>query len=167
MSGQNNVLVGIVTGAHGLKGEVQVKTFTAEPLNVAKFGQLRLEDNQILSVVHARQARKTDIIVRFGQVVDRNGAELLRGQQLFVTKDQLPDQHDDEYLHIDLIGLKVFNDSGQEIGVLRSIQNYGAGDILDISTHDGPDMMAPFSQDAVKDIDVVGQKIIVNSCFLI
>ena len=156
------ICVGIVTGAHGVKGLVRVKPFTETPEAVAAYGALETEDgSRRLEIEVANRAGKGQLAVRVTGVTDRAAAEALKGERLFVARDKLPAPAPDEFYHADLIGLPVERPTGDPIGTVRAIYDFGAGDVLEIADADGRLVMVPFTHAAVPEIDVAGRRVVV------
>ena len=129
------VLLGRITGVHGLKGEVKIAAFTADPEDVAAYGPLSNADGSItVEIASLRPAGGGAIVARLRGVADRNAAERLRGTELFVPRSVLPpaDADDGEYYHSDLIGLSAISPSGEPLGEIVAVHNYGAGDLLEL-----------------------------------
>lgn len=155
------VLVGAITGAHGVKGEVKVKSFTALPTSIAAYGPLFDESGQrrfeLKLTSKAGDAAKGLLIGRIDGVVDRNAAEALKGQQLFVARGQLPAETDPEEFYLtDLIGLVARNTGGAEIGRVSEVVNYGAGDVLVIDGGPVGAFDVPFATAFVPAVDLAG-----------
>ncbi len=130
------ILLAVIGSAHGIQGAVKVKTFTQSPRSILTYGTLRDEKGQEFSLKFLRLAPPDCLIVTIDGVGNRNQAEALRGTKLYVERAQLPDLPEEEFYHTDLIGLVVQDLEGQDIGHLRAINNFGAGDFLEIV---GPD----------------------------
>ena len=127
------VLVGLITGAHGIKGEVKVRSFTADPEAIAHYSPLETAAGNRITVVKLR-AQKDGFIASLKGVTDRNAAEALRGTELFVPRERLPETAGGEvYIH-DLIGAAVMLKDGVKLGQIVGVENYGAGDLLDVRT---------------------------------
>lgn len=151
---QNPVQMAVIGAAHGIKGEVRVKSFTGDPLALADYGPLYARDGRKFTIVDIRPAN-TMVVVRFKGINDRNAAEALTNTELFVDRSALPDDAaDDEFYHADLVGLKVLDDKGTEIGTVSAVQNFGGGDILEITPAAGHDILVPFSAAAVPEVAV-------------
>jgi 16S rRNA processing protein RimM len=149
-----DILLGVVIGAQGLKGEVKVKTFTESPEKLGAYGALHAKDGRKF-VVNAARASKADIaIVRLDGVSDRNAAEKLKGLELFVARNALPPPDEEEFYHADLIGLSAHDMKGRVLGTVSAIHNFGAGDVIAIRRADGGDMFLPFSRAVVPTVDV-------------
>ena len=159
---QAAVLVGVVTGAHGVQGEVKVKSFTAEPRSIGAYGPLRTEDGQQYEIADMRPARADEVILHFSGVDTRNAAEALKGQRLYVARAALPEAAPGEYYHTDLIGLRADTPDGQAIGHISAVLNYGAGDILEIKDANGSKELVPFTDRHVPVVDFVAGRVVVD-----
>ena len=152
---KNPVLLGIVGAAHGIKGEVRVKTFTGDPLALADYGPLHARDARSFEIVDIRPAN-TVVVVRFKGVNDRNQAETLNGIELYADRSALPAEGEGEFFHEDLVGLAARDQTGATIGNVTAVQNYGGGDILELKLADGKEALIPFTHAAVPDVDIAG-----------
>jgi 16S rRNA processing protein RimM len=153
---ENPVQLGTIGAAHGIKGELRVKTFTEDPRGIGGYGPLHLADGRTLTVAGLRPAKDV-VIVRFAQVRDRSAAEALNGEALFVDRSALPEAlEDDEFYHADLVGLTVRDETGEELGRVTAVHDFGAGDLLEIRPASGPSLMIPFTHEAVPEIDIAG-----------
>ncbi len=151
----NPVLLAIVGAAHGIKGEVRVKTFTGDPLALADYGPLRAKDGRGFEIVDLRPA-KTVVVVRFKGINDRNQAEALNGLELFADRETLQPEEEGEFFHTDLVGLAVRDDAGATLGKVTAVQNFGGGDILELKLAGGKEALIPFTHAAVPDVDIAG-----------
>ena len=160
---QNPVQVAVIGAAHGIKGELRVKTFTGDPLALADYGPLHAKDGRAFQILDIRPAG-TVVVVRFKGVSDRNAAEALAGTELFVDRSMLPDDgEEDEFYHADLIGLRAIDAQGHEFGTVVAVQNFGAGDLLEIKIPDGSEaVLVPFTGTTVPTVDVAGGRIILD-----
>ncbi|HVU22385.1 MAG TPA: ribosome maturation factor RimM [Rhizomicrobium sp.] len=156
-----DVLLAAVIGAHGLKGEVKVKTFTETPDSLARYRRLHAKDGRVFTVAHAKAAKSGEAVVTFAEVVDRNTAEALRGVELFVPREVLPEPAENEFYHADLIGLTAMDAEDRVIGKIRAIHNFGAGDIIEIVRGDGDSVMLPFAKDFVPVVDFANSRVVV------
>lgn len=132
MNNLENILVGKIVAPQGIRGEVRVQTYTASPAdfkNLNVFGGVVQKGD--LKFVRLLNPTSTVIIAKIAGVDDRNKAETLRGTELFVNRDSLPELNDGEYYQTDLIGLTVLRDD-KVLGTVDCVQNYGAGDILEL-----------------------------------
>ena len=148
------VLLGAVIGAHGIKGEVRVKTFTLDPESLGAYGPLTTDDGRSLSVSALRSGKPGEVVVRFNEIADRNAAEALKGRQLSVSRSALPAPDADEYYHADLIGLAVEDKEQVALGRLRALHNFGAGDVMEIETPAGGTEFIPFNSAVVLKVEL-------------
>ena len=155
------ILVGRVAGAFGVKGEVRITTFTAEPLAVRAYGKLLREDGAPgLTLLSAREV-KGGVVARVAEVETREQAEALRGLKLHVPRDALPEPDEDEFYLADLIGMSVETSDGQPLGHVRSVRDFGAGDLLEIAPTQGGDAWyLPFTREAVPEVRLADRKLI-------
>lgn len=155
------VLVGVVVGAQGLKGALRVKSFTADPLDIASYGPVEDEAGARRFRLKVTGEAKGTVIASVEGVKDRNAAEALKGTRFYVPRAALPASEDeDEFYHADLIGLPVELADGAALGKVRAVWDFGAGDVLEIARPDGEVMMLPFTKAAVPVVDVKGGRLI-------
>lgn len=163
---QRLVLMGAILGAHGIKGEVKVKSFAAKPADIAEYGPLtdtKHKRSFDLSIVGTGDAVKGVLIGRIAGITDRNAAEALKGVELFVDRDRLPAPDDpEEYYLADLIGLAAFDGKGAKLGEIVSVDNYGAGDLLLVVPADGEGFVVPFAKAFVPVVDVKGSRVVLD-----
>jgi 16S rRNA processing protein RimM len=163
---QRLVLMGAILGAHGIKGEVKVKSFAATPAAIAEYGPLtdtRHKRSFALSIVGTADAAKGVLIGRIAGIADRNAAEALKGVELFVERARLPAPEDpEEYYLADLIGLAAFDGSGARLGEIASVDNYGAGDLLLVVPEDGEGFVVPFAKAFVPVVDAKGGRVVLD-----
>ncbi|MHA6642420.1 ribosome maturation factor RimM [Mesorhizobium sp. A623] len=153
---KNPIQMAVIGAAHGIKGEVRVKTFTGDPLALGDYGPLYAKDGRAFEIADIRPAN-TVVVVRFKNVKDRNAAEALAGTELFVDRSMLPDDGgDDEFYHADLVGLAVKDETGEVLGKVDAVHNFGAGDILEVTLSGRRGVLIPFSQAAVPEVSISG-----------
>jgi len=154
MTKERPILMAKIGAAHGLKGEVRIKPFTGDPLALGDYGPLFDARGTLFEIDGLRPA-KDMVIARLKSVTTREQAEMLNGTELFVERSQLPqDIESDEYYQADLIGMQLRDESGEAYGTVESIQNYGAGDIIEVRKDRRNTFMIPFTQTAVTAIDL-------------
>lgn len=139
--GEKRVTLAAVAGAHGLKGEVRLKLFTDDAEGLKRYPAFDA-NGRSLSLAAIRAAGG-GAIARFREVTDRTAAEALRGTALTVPRAALPPLPEGEYYHVDLIDLPVVDETGAPVGQVIAVENFGAGDVLDIRKADGKTFMAP------------------------
>jgi 16S rRNA processing protein RimM len=153
------VLIGRITGAHGIRGEVKLQSFTAEPEAIAAYGALRTDRGETVAIERLRP-QKQGFIATLKGVSDRNRAEALGGTELFVDRAALPEPRSDEnYVH-DLVGSAAVTRDGTEFGKVVDVVNYGAGDLLEIARPDDKvSILVPFSDAFVPEIDLAAGRL--------
>lgn len=165
-SAEKRVLLGHISTAHGIRGEVLVKTHTVEPGAIASYGALT--DAGGLAPLKLKVLRVTPkgVVARVAGVVDRNGAEALRGRELWVARSAMPEPSEDEFYHADLIGLAAFDEAGKALGTVVGIENYGAGDLVAIRGPGGvATELVPFTKSFVPVVDFAGRRIVVAMAY--
>lgn len=155
--------LGHISGAHGLKGEVRIESYTAVPEDIAAYGVLASEDGaQRFEVLSLRPGKGGAVIARLAGVSDRDAAERLKGVRLYIERARLPEPETDEWYHGDLIGLAAIDADGQKLGDVVSVQNFGAGDLLEIRLADSRKTgFVPFTAECVPHVDVKGGRLTV------
>ena len=126
------VAMGAIIGVHGIRGEVKIKSFTAKPLDIGRYGALVTRGGQTVELHNLRET-KDGVIARIRGVTDRDAAGALRGVDLLLSRAQLPELAEGEFYHADLIGLQAFGADGAVLGSVIAIANFGAGDLLDVA----------------------------------
>jgi len=155
------VALGVISGAHGIRGQVKIKTFTGYAEDIAAYGALqdscgKIYDITVTSVV------KEGIVACVAGVTDRTQAEKLKNKELYIERSRLPAPEEDEYYYTDLIGLEVYTSEQALYGKVVSINNYGAGDIVEIALPAGETALLPFTRATFFQINIKEKKILVN-----
>ncbi|MCQ1569327.1 ribosome maturation factor RimM [Neorhizobium galegae] len=160
---ENPILMATIGAAQGLRGEVRVRTYTADPTALGEYGNLHSEDGRIFEILEIREA-KNIAIVRFRGINDRNAAEALAGLELFIERDNLPDDEleEDEFYYADLEGLEAVDQDGKSYGTVSAVYDFGAGDLLELKGPGRRPALIPFSEAAVLEIDLEGGKIVID-----
>ena len=161
----NLVLVGEFGRAHGLKGEVRLKSHTGDPQAIAEYRPLIASNGKTFSLKNVRTAPggAADLLIAVVDgVTTREASEALNRVQLYVAREKLPPpDEDDEFLLADLIGLAVQNEAGEIIGTVVDVPNYGGGDLLEIApAQKGPTAFLPFTKAFVPTVDIAGKRIV-------
>ena len=160
----NRVCVAQIGAPHGVRGEVRMRVFAEDPAAITQYGTLESEDGtQRFDIVALRPA-KDHFVARLRGVDDRTDAERLTNLELYVARDRLPPPEDDDtFYHADLVGLTVVDRNGATIGTVAAVQNFGAGDLLEINpAAGGAPVLLPFTRQAVPEIDIAGGRIVVD-----
>lgn len=157
------ICIGAIAGAFGVSGEVRLKSFCAEPTDIATYGPLMTEDSSRQFLVTLTRPVAGGLGARIKGVSTKEEADALRGTSLFVHRDRLPSLPDDEFYHADLIGLQAFDTGGLLVGKVTAIHNHGAGDIIEISPpgHKSA-LLLPFSKTIVPNVDIAAGRLIVD-----
>ena len=157
------ICVAQIGGAHGLRGEVKLKSFTADPMAVKDYGPLTTGDGSASFEIEMLRAAKGHLVARFRGIDDRNAAERLANLRLFVPRERLPPPAADEYYHADLIGLCAVTADGTEIGTVAAVHDFGAGDILEVRPQaGGTTIMVPFTAAFVPSVDIANRRVVVR-----
>jgi 16S rRNA processing protein RimM len=147
---ERRVTLAAITGAHGVTGEVRLKLFAASLDSFRRFRAFEAAGRTL--TLNGARVSGAQVIARFAELSDRNAAEALRGTELSVPRDALPPLAAGEHYAHDLVGMAVLTTSGAAVGTVAAVENYGAGDILDIEKPDGSRFMVPFNTDAVPEV---------------
>jgi 16S rRNA processing protein RimM len=158
----DRICVARIGAAHGLRGEVRLNSFTADPMAVTQYGILSDADGTSSYEIESCRPGKGVLIARFKGVADRTAAERLCNIDLYVPRDRLPPPAPGEYYYADLVGLSAIGEDGAQIGTVVAIHDFGAGDLLEIApSAGGPTMMLPFTDAVVPTIDIAGGRLVV------
>jgi 16S rRNA processing protein RimM len=142
MNADRLVTLAVIVGAHGIAGEVRLKVFADD------LSSYKIFNGGALTLKSVRGGTN-GTIARFAEIADRNAAEALRGTELAVPRSALPPLEEGEYYHVDLIGLPAVSSDGEPLGQVVAIDNYGAGDVLEIERPGGKRFMVPMRPEAV------------------
>jgi 16S rRNA processing protein RimM len=148
------ILVGRVAGAFGVKGEVKIAAYTDDPGALVRYRDLKREDGSPGLTLTAGRRHKGALVGRAKEITTREEAEALRGLGLYLARDILPEPDEDEFYLADLIGLRVVDVDGAEIGRIKDVRNFGAGDLLEIAPQTGPTWWLPFTKAAVPEVRI-------------
>lgn len=148
-------------GAQGLKGEVKAKIFTAAPDALPRYGKLHARDGRTFTITAFRPSKQGEAVIAFAEVKDRNTAEALKGTELFVSRDALPEPDEDEFYHADLVGLEARDSEGRVIGKVVAVHNFGASDVIELARDDGDSVHLAFTRETVPVIKIADGYIVV------
>ena len=159
----DRLCVGAISGAFGVKGEVRLKSFCAQPEAIAAYAPLYTEDGNRSFTVKITRAINGGLAARLSGVATKEDADALRGTSLFANRAKLPNLPDDEFYHADLVGLEVFDTGGAPLGTVRAVFNHGAGDILEIHAPGRKTaLLLPFTKAIVPTVDLTVGRIIAD-----
>ncbi|WP_299286553.1 ribosome maturation factor RimM [uncultured Tateyamaria sp.] len=160
---EGRICVGAISGAYGVQGEVRIKSFCAQPDDIESYSPLTTEDGARSFALALIRPMKNGFVARIADVATKEQADALKGVQLFAARDQLPNLPDDEYYYTDLVGIEVFDTGGTSLGHVKSVQNHGAADLLEIHRADATaTVLLPFTQAAVPTVDLASRRIIAD-----
>jgi 16S rRNA processing protein RimM len=155
----NPVTLAVIIGAHGVMGEVRLKLFTED---VEGLRAHKSFNEGALTLTSLRSGN--NIIARFAEIPDRNAAEAARGTELTVPRSALPPLAEGEYYHADLIGLACVSTEGESLGLCVAVENFGAGDVIEVERPDGKRFMVPMKPEAVPEW---GDRIVIDAGFTV
>ena len=160
MTDEPQVTLAAIAGAHGVTGEVRLKLFAEGVESLRRHKQVRV-GGRMLTLSALKSASMP--VARFAEISDRNAAEALRGELVTVPRSALPPLEEGEYYHADLIGLPCVDAGGGELGRVVAVENYGAGDLLEVKRPDGKSSLIPFKPGIA---DLEDGKIVLDPEFL-
>jgi len=157
------ICLGQIGAPHGVRGEVRLHSFTAEPTAIASYGPLETEDGRVFEIESLRPAKHA-LVAKLSDIADRDAAERLANAKLYVPRDRLPEPADaDEFYHADLIGLRAVDDAGRECGTVVAVHNFGAGDLIELRRLDAAQTeLLPFDAATVPEVNVHSGTIVIN-----
>lgn len=160
-STSRRVCVGAVAGAFGVRGEVRIKSFCAEPEAIEEYSPLTDETGAKRYTLRLTRGMKGGFAGRLSGVETREQAEALKGLRLYAARELLPSLPDDEFYHADLVGLEVVDVGGARLGRVKAVHDFGAGDLLEI-TMGGRAVMLPFTREAAPTVDLKAGRIVAD-----
>ena len=162
MVAPERVLLGVVVAAHGIRGEVRLKSFAADPMDIGAYGPLSDEAGTRQWRIEPRAESKGVVIARIEGIGDRNAAEALKGLRLFVDRNALPATAEREWYQADLIGLAVVGKDVRDWGRVLGFHDYGAGSSMEVSGSNGKPVVVPFTRATVGEVDLRQGRIVID-----
>ena len=156
------ICVAAIMGAFGVRGEVRIKSFCAEPSAAGDYGPVETEDGSARYELDLTRPVKGGFAARLSGVTTKEAADRLRGTRLYVGRERLPDLPDDEYYHTDLIGMEVMDTGGAKLGRVKAVLNHGASDLLEVQVPGGAAVLLPFTHDFVPVVDTGRGRLVVD-----
>jgi 16S rRNA processing protein RimM len=156
------ICVGAIAGAFGVRGEVRLKSFTADPGAIADYGPVSTEDGKTEYDISLSRGVKNGLAARLSGVTTKDQAYALRGVRLFLPRASLPSLPDDEFYYTDLIGLPVYDAGGGLLGKVKAVLNHGADDLLEIQRQGGKTALLPFTKSSVPTVDLTAGRIVAD-----
>jgi 16S rRNA processing protein RimM len=159
----DRIVVGTIVGAFGVRGDVRVKSYCADPADIAVYTPLTTDKGQVFRVLVIKGEAPGALVARMEGIETKEEADALRGVSLYADRSRLPRLPDDEFYHADLIGLAVHDTGGKHLGIVRAVVNHGAGDILEIQAPGVADtVLLPFTLAAVPTVDLAARRIVAD-----
>lgn len=156
----DRVILGAIAGAFGVRGEVRLKSFCAEPSDIASYGPLQDAEGRSYTLTLSRPV-KGGYAARLSGVKTKKDADALKGQTLSAAREALPSLPDDEFYHADLVGLEAVDTGGAPMGKVHAVHDHGAGDILELRGK-GPALLVPFTKAAVPTVDLTAGRVVID-----
>lgn len=158
------VLMGTIGTPRGVRGDIRIKTFTESPADIAAYGPLwdkaAARSFQVRVIEEIKS--KDQVVARIEGIADRTAAEGLKGIELYVPRDALPEAEDDTFYYVDLIGLRAETTEGEFLGEVRTVSDFGAGDLLEIGGGPYRGLVVPFTAEVVPEVDLEGGRLVVD-----
>lgn len=158
----DKVCLGVIAGAHGVRGEVRIESFTADPAAITAYGPLSDERGERSLTLELVGESRGQPIARIAGIADRDAAAALKGLRLYVERARLPAPGADEYYHGDLLGLAVEDRDGAPLGVVKGLHEFGAGSVIEVERPSGARIMLPFTRAVVPVIDLAAGRLVVD-----
>jgi 16S rRNA processing protein RimM len=157
------ICLGQIGAPHGVRGEVRLHSFTANPGAIAAYGPLETEDGRVFEIESLRPAKHA-LVAKLSGVADRDAAERLANTKLYVPRERLPEPVEaDEFYHADLIGLRAVDPAGRECGTVVAVHNFGAGDLIELRTPNSAQTeLLPFDAVTVPEVNIAQGFLIVE-----
>jgi 16S rRNA processing protein RimM len=156
------VCVASVAAAHGVRGALRLRSFTERPEDVAAYGPVYDQQGRRLFELQVIGRARGGVLVRIAGIGDRSAAEALRGVELYVARSALPELGSDEFYRADLEGLVVERPDGSRLGTVRSLDNFGAGDVIEVEAEDGRVLALPFDRQTVPMVDLDAGRLVIE-----
>jgi 16S rRNA processing protein RimM len=163
VAGGARVCLGQIGAAHGVRGEVRLRSFTSDPAAITDYGPLETEDGRVLEIETLRPA-KDHFVARLAGIRDRDAASALTNAKLYVPRERLPQTDSaDEFYHADLIGLAAVDQTGRTLGTVVAIHNFGAGDLIEVKPlSGGSSELVPFDVTHAPEVDIASGRIVIH-----
>jgi 16S rRNA processing protein RimM len=157
------ICVGSIGGSYGVHGELRIKSYCAVADDIETYSPLTREDGTGSFTIAIVRPIKSGFVIRMPEITTKEQADALKGVQLFARRAQLPNLPDDEYYHSDLMGLQVLDTGGENLGKVKSVQNHGAGDLIEVQLPDSSaTVLVPFTLAVIPTVDLEAGRIIAD-----
>jgi len=162
MSKSELICVAAIAGAFGVKGEVKLKSFTDVAENCVSYGPLLSEKGEVILTPSSHRLVKGAVAIKCPEVKNREEAEALKSTKLYVPRENFPAPEEDEYYAADLIGLDVKSTDGKRMGKIIAVEDFGAGDLLEIKPKEGKSFYHPFTIAATPKVDIKAGRVVIK-----
>ena len=159
---QKRICVGVITGSHGLEGHVKIKSFMVVPEDIAAYGPLTDKSGKQNYELDIISSNKRGLVAELIGINNRDASDNIKGLELYLLRDLLPILEEDEFYYTDLVGLSVKNINGKLMGIVRLVDNYGAGEVMEVDLLDGGTEMYKVCKEVVREIDLKKGCIIID-----
>lgn len=161
---ETRLCLGVIIGAHGVRGEVRIRTFTEDPEAIAAYGLLESADGRRRYEIVGLGRARDGVTARLAGIADRDAAEALKGTELYVPRARLPEPEVEEFYYADLVGLAAEYRDGTPLGDVVALENFGAGDLIEIrlAADAARTVYVPFTREAVPEVDIAGGRVVVD-----
>lgn len=151
---EDKLCIAVIAGVHGVRGDVRVKSFTANPEDLSAYGPLTDKTGAREFRIKIHGVARGLLRAHIKGVDNRNAAEALAGVELYIERGRLPKPEEDEFYHADLVGLKAALVDGSDYGTVRALHDFGAGDVIEIALAAGGTVILPFTRAIVPSVDL-------------
>ena len=158
----NRICVGHIAGVHGVKGLVRINSYTEKPMNIGAYGSVTDEGGKRMFELEVQRMAKMQVLARIKGISDRNAAEALRGTNIYVQRDELHQTSDEEFYYGDLEGLCVERVDGDFLGKVVSVQDFGAGGMIEVSLNDCETIFIPFTKEVIVKVDLTAGRLLID-----
>lgn len=160
---ENHICVGVISGSYGVQGELRIKSFCAVPGDIQNYSPLSDENGDREFALAILRPITNGFSARLPEIATKEDADALRGTKLYAPREQLPSLPDDEFYHADLIGMHVYDTGGELLGTVKTVQNNGADDLLELQLNGtSTTTFLPFTKTAVPTVDLASGRIIAD-----
>lgn len=160
---ESHICVGVISGSYGVHGELRIKSFCAVPEDIEKYSPLTDEAGEREYMLAILRPITNGFSARLPEIFNKEDADTLRGTKLFARREQMPSLPDDEFYHADLIGLEVYDTGGVLLGRVKTVQNHGADDLLELQlAGTSTTTFLPFTKASIPTVDLATGRIVAD-----
>ena len=160
---ESHICVGVISGSYGVHGELRIKSFCAVPEDIEKYSPLTDEAGEREYMLAILRPITNGFSARLPEISNKEDADTLRGTKLFARREQMPSLPDDEFYHADLIGLEVYDTGGVLLGRVKTVQNHGADDLLELQlAGNSTTTFLPFTKASIPTVDLATGRIVAD-----